>query len=144
VELVTVIVIIGAVGAMVVPRWFDNQVFEQRGYVEDLASAIRHSQRIAVASSCQVQVNITANGYSARQRAALNTCNTAGPWTQLVARQAGTGVIATAPSGVVTNPAATLVFEPDGSIPAGAPPVLTIGAFTLSIDAASGVVTVQP
>lgn len=144
VELITVIVIIAAVGAMAVPRFFDTRIYAERGHVEDLAAAIRHAQRIAVASACQVQVNITANGYSALQRAALATCNTAGPWTRAVVDQAGSSTAATAPHGVVTTPATTFVFDPDGSIAGGAPPVLTIGAFTLSVDAASGVVTVQP
>lgn len=144
VELVTVIVIIGAVGAMVIPRWFDNQVFEERGYIDDLAGAIRHSQRIALASGCEVQVTVTANGYSAMQRAVLNTCNTAGAWTQPVARQGGTPVASTAPNGVVTNPATTFVFAPDGSVNGAPPPVLSVGTFTLSVDAPSGVVVVLP
>jgi MSHA pilin protein MshC len=141
VELVTVIVILGAVGAIIAPRWFDNQVFEERGYVEDLASAIRHAQRIAIASSCQVQLTVSTNGYSAMQRAALNTCNTAGAWTQPVPRQDGTLLMATA--AVVTNPATTFVFERDGTMSAGAPAVLAVGAFTVTV-ADNCVVTVQP
>jgi MSHA pilin protein MshC len=144
VELVTVIVILGVVGSMAVPRWFDNQVFEERGYVNDLASAIRHAQRIAIASGCQVQLTVAANSYSAMQRApAGNTCDPAGAWTQAVPRQDGTSLSATAPAAVITNPAATFVFEPDGRIIAAAPPLLSIGAFTLSVDG-SGNVTVQP
>jgi MSHA pilin protein MshC len=143
VELVTVLVIIGTVGAMAIPRFFDNRVFEERGYVEDLASAVRHSQRIAIASSCQVQLTVSANGYSAMQRAALNTCNTAGAWTQPVPRQAGMALMAAAPAGVLTNPATTLVFERDGAVSAGAPAVLVIGTFTLTV-ADNGTVTVQP
>lgn len=144
VELITVLVIISAVGAMTLPRWFDNQVFEERGYIEDLASAIRHSQRIALASGCQVQVTVTANGYSAMQRPALNTCNSAGGFTQPVPRQAGTPVLAIAPNGVITNPTTIFIFERDGTITAGAPPTLTVGAFTLSVDPVGGRVTVQP
>jgi MSHA pilin protein MshC len=144
VELVTVIVILGVVGSMVVPRWFDNQVFEERGYVNDLASAIRHAQRIAIASSCQVQLTVVANGYSAMQRApAGNTCNPAGNWTQPVPRQDGTSLMATAPAAVITNPATTFVFEGDGTIAAGVPTVLGVGAFTLTVEG-SGIVTVQP
>src|SRR5262249_13116259 len=116
IELVAVIVILGVVGAMVLPRWFDNQVFEERGYVEDLAGAIRHSQRIALASGCEVQFTVSVSGYAAMQRPVLSTCNSVGAWTQPVPRQAGTPVIATAPTSVATNPATTFVFAPDGSI----------------------------
>lgn len=148
VELVTVIVILGAVGVMALPRLVDNQVFEQRGYIEELASTIRHAQRIALASSCQVQVTIGANGYSVMQRNVLNTCNTSGAFTQPVLRHDGSRVQSSAPTAVVTNPAATFVFERTGTI-TPTPPALTVGpftvaAFTLNIDAASGRVTVLP
>jgi MSHA pilin protein MshC len=56
VELVTVIVLVALLTAVAGPRFFDNQPFRERGYVDELASSLRYSQRVAIASGCNVQL----------------------------------------------------------------------------------------
>jgi MSHA pilin protein MshC len=81
VELVTVIVILGILAAMAAPRFFDVGVFEERGFYEEFASALRYAQKIAVGSGCPVRVNITASSYDLKQQAASgNRCDPALRW----------------------------------------------------------------
>jgi MSHA pilin protein MshC len=42
VELVTVIVILGVLGAIAGPRFFGTRVFSERGYADEVASAMRY------------------------------------------------------------------------------------------------------
>jgi MSHA pilin protein MshC len=146
IELVTTIVIVGILSAVAVPRMFDNQAFSERGYIDEVASALRYSQKIAIASQCEVSVVIdAAGGYTATQRDILNNCIfKAGPWTQQVSRSDGSNVSGTAPPDVFLTPAATIIFDEKGVVSSGNPPVFTVGPFTMSITQASGLVTVVP
>ena len=58
VELITVVVILGILAAFAVPRFFDAQVFEERGFYEEVAAVLRYGQKIAVGSGCPVRVTI--------------------------------------------------------------------------------------
>ena len=144
VELVTTIVIVGILGAAGIPKLFDYQAISERGYVDEVASAIRYAQKIAIASRCEVSVTIVAGGYVANQRDTFNTCNSAAsPWTTAVRRSDGSTLSGTAPDQVVMAPAATLIFDRDGQLGVN-PPLFTADIFSLSVDRISGAVTVLP
>ncbi len=49
VELVTVMVIIGILAAVVMPRFFDNSVFQNRGAADQVKAALRYGQKVAIA-----------------------------------------------------------------------------------------------
>ena len=53
-----VIVITGILAAVVGPRFFDRQVFDERLFFEESLSAARYAQKLAVASGCPVRVQI--------------------------------------------------------------------------------------
>lgn len=145
VELIACIVIIGILAAVAGPKFFDNTPFSQRGYVDEVASAIRYANSVAVGSGCDVSITLTATSYQALQRAKSgNTCATAGGWTTAVKWSDGQSTVSgTAPSSVTLSPATQIVFNARGNVIGGASPVLTIGAHTVSVDAISGLVTVQ-
>jgi MSHA pilin protein MshC len=140
VELVVVIVIIGIVAAFAVPRFFDNQTFSQRGYYEELAAALKYSQKLAVASGCPVRVVIDATGYSARQQAAqAGTCNLADTtWPTHVALADGQVLAGSTPAGVTVSPAVTVTFNGLGTTNLGANQNISVGPFALTVNAASG------
>lgn len=69
VEMVLVIVIIGIVSAVVGPRFFDRQVFNERVFFEESLAAVRYGQKLALASGCLTQVNLDTNGYYLLQAA---------------------------------------------------------------------------
>lgn len=145
IELIACIVIIGILGAIAGPKFFDNTPLSQRGYVDEVASAIRYANSVAVGSGCDVFITLTSTTYQASQRAvAGNTCATSGGWSTPVQWNDGSGMVSgTAPSGVTLNPVTQIVFNAQGNITSGTSATLTIGAHTISVDAVSGLVTVQ-
>lgn len=141
IELVTTLVIIGVLSAVAIPRMFDNDTFNERGYTDEVASALRYAQRIAIATLCPVRVTINAANYTAAQQ---NGCNSANPWNTVIRRADGTNLAGVPPPGVVLAPATTVItIDAAGGIAADA--TLTIGtAFSINIDAANDTVMVLP
>jgi MSHA pilin protein MshC len=140
VELVTVIVIIGILAAFAVPRFFDAQVFEERGFYEEVAASLRYGQKIAVGSGCPVRVTITAGGYDLKQQTvAGNRCDPAGTWAVPVMLPTGQTVAGTAPAGITLGPA---IYQLDGlgQTDLGGDLTVTVGALSMTVQAASGYV----
>jgi MSHA pilin protein MshC len=144
VELVTVIVILGILAAAAVPRFFDLDVFEERGFYEELASALRYAQKIAVGSGCSVRVNITASTYDLKQQAASgNRCNEAdNTWPVQVLLPDGQDAASSAPAGITLAPATTYELDGLGQTNLGGDLTVTVGARTLTVQAESGYVLI--
>jgi len=142
VELVVVIVILGIVAAFAAPRFFDDRAFLTRGYYDELAAALKYSQKLAVSSGCPVRVTIGATGYEARQQAVQGgTCNAAdGTWGTAVTLADGQALAGNVPAGVAVAPPVTLTYDALGRTDLGADRAVTVGPFTLTIRAESGFV----
>lgn len=69
VELVLVIVVIGILAAVVGPRFFDRQTFDDRLYAEEVRAALRHAQKLALAGGCRIRFALDASGYSVQRDA---------------------------------------------------------------------------
>jgi MSHA pilin protein MshC len=135
VELVVVIVILGIVAAFAAPRFFNNTTFVTRGYYEELASALKYAQKLAVASGCPVRVTVAAGSYVARQQAvSAGTCNPAdATYPTAVALADGQTLAGTAPSGVTASPAVTVTFDALGRSSLAADQAIAVGPFTLTV-----------
>ena len=62
-----VIVLIGILAAVMGPRLADRRAFDTRGFHDELFSALRFAQKLAIATQCEVGVDINsglANGYA--------------------------------------------------------------------------------
>jgi prepilin-type N-terminal cleavage/methylation domain-containing protein len=144
IELVTCLIIVAILGAVIAPKMFSYQPFQERGYADEVAAALHYTQVVAVSSGCDASITINAAGYQALQRAALgNTCAAGGGWVTPILRVDGGTLSGSPPSGVGTAPAHQFVFDATGRVINGAPPALGIGSFTLTVDAGSGLVNVQ-
>jgi MSHA pilin protein MshC len=129
VELIAVIVIVALIAAVSGPRFFDINVFQQRGFFDETLSSIRYAQKYAVATGCAVQVAVAGNSYTLTQvpTAAFNPndpapCNTP-PYTGGVSdpTNAGNNFTRTAPTNMtLTSIPATFVFCPRGDTSTGA------------------------
>lgn len=142
VELVLVIVILATIGVLAGPRFFNNTAFDERGYYDELASALRYAQKVAVASGCRVAVDITANSYSLAQQAPLaGHCDPADASFPVAVRlSTGDVMSGSAPAGITAAPPMTIVYDPLGRTNLGADQNITIGARTMTVQADSGLV----
>jgi MSHA pilin protein MshC len=142
VELVVVIVILGILSAVAMPRFFDNRVFDERGFYEELVAVLKFAQKQAVASGCPVRVQLDAAGYSARQQQiSAGRCDPAdSSWSTPVVLADGEALAGTVPNGVAVAPSVMLIFDALGRTNLGADQAITVGAFALTIQADSGYV----
>ena len=111
VELIVIILLLGILSAVAIPRFFDLRVFQQRGFFDETVSAVRYAQKLAVGSGCDVQVTLGSAGYSLRQR---SSCDTTSAFTLVVPHPSKGSAFAAAPPAGVSLSAATIVFTPLG------------------------------
>jgi MSHA pilin protein MshC len=144
IELITVMVILGILGAIAGPKFFDTQPYLQRGYADEISAALLYARQTAVGSGCDVLVTIDPTGYRARQHAALGThCAAAGAWPTAVSRNDGTSLSGQPPSGIAIGSTTQFIFNGQGGLTNGAQPPLAIGPYAVTVDATSGWVQVQ-
>ncbi len=64
-ELVVVIMVLGALAVVALPRFADQTDFTVQGTVDQAASALRYAQKAAIAARSDVLVTFGANGFTA-------------------------------------------------------------------------------
>ena len=136
VELIVVLVILGLLSVYAVPRFFDAQSFNQRGFYNETLNAVRYAQQYAVATNCDVQVNLTTNGYSLKHPTV--NCNTA-DFDQDVPHPARIGnAFSGTDTGVTVSPATTFSFNALGVPSFGSNLAITVGGISFTVHADTG------
>ena len=145
VEVLLVVVILGILGTVAGPRFFDNDVFDERAYYDELVGTLRYAQRTAIASGCPVRVDVGVTSYALAQQApSAGHCDIADASFPVSVRlPTGETMSGTAPSGVTTAPTTTFIYSALGRTSLGANQALTVGSRTLTIQAESGFVVAQ-
>jgi len=64
IELILMLVILGILSAVALPRFFNTATFENRGFYTEVINAVRYAQQYAVATNCETQISFTANTYT--------------------------------------------------------------------------------
>lgn len=103
IEFVSVLVILGVLSAVALPRFADTDVFASRGFFEESLSAVRYAHKLALASGCSVRVDFDASAdrYALSRFTAGGDCNQPSAPTVAVLRPGGGGAFAAvAPNGV--------------------------------------------
>ena len=149
IELIVVIILMAILAATAAPRFFDQNAFEGPAFAQELASAARYAQKLAVANGCPVRLVVTANSYALKRP---NTfCDTTFATPADAAHPAGLTFPVNAPNGVAITGQTfpfTVQFNPRG-IPTDTSNValatvnLTVSGRTVVITAGSGYVEVQ-
>jgi len=75
VELITVIVLMGILGAIGASRFFDNTVFESRAYADQVKSLIRYAQKLAISRNQEVFVRADGNSFAVCTQSACAAAN---------------------------------------------------------------------
>ncbi len=140
-ELVVVLVILGVLAVIVLPRLTEGS-FRSAAFAEQVSAAFRYAQRLAVATGCEieVQVNSGSNDYAVRRRAdgSDTSCGTTGAFTLGITSPAGGGAFAaTATGGVTVSQGLTLRFNAQG-LPTPNGGTVIVGGRSIVIEADTG------
>ena len=142
VELVVVMVLMGILAANAMPQFFTASRFEEMGFADATAAAIRHARKLAVVSGCDTRVQVS-GGYALWQRA--TDCDN-GAFTRVVARPGGGSWSETVPVGVTLGAldvyfdAAGRPHEHAGGSLLGSAQTLAIGARSITLEPLTGFV----
>lgn len=123
IELISVMVIVGILAAVAIPRLMDSNSFEARGAADQVTAALRYGQKVAIAQQRNISVKISSAGGS--------NCS---------AVLAGTVVNCVITNSVTVAPV-TVVFNPLGQpVPSNVPVTVTVGTTTIHVEAETGYV----
>lgn len=129
VELVMVIAITAVLSFVAVPKFFNNSSFQERAFYDDVLSALRYAQKLAVATNCNIQVVIASNQYSVKRPGASDRslCKSVSASDYTIAvLQPGTGAAYTGSQTGLGLTTTTLYFSALGTASSSA--VITVGA----------------
>jgi len=140
VELILVIVIIGILAAVVGPRFFDRQVFDDRLYAEEVRAGLRHAQKLALAGGCRIRFSLDGSGYQLLRDADCDSATTDFTAAALDPATGQTPYAGTAPAGIGLTPAAgfSVIFDSLGR--ADQAINASVGGHALSVEAGTGLV----
>lgn len=138
-ELIVVIVIAGILAAVVLPRWQGETGFEERGFRDEVMSALRYAQKAAVASHRRVCVTFTTTTLSAK----MDTTFGAGDCAVTLIGPSGNALAVTASGSAQFSGGApaSIIFDPLGR--PGSATTLTVQNLTslpITIEAETGYV----
>ena len=77
IELIVVMVIIGILAVAAIPRFFDRQTFDSRGFNDETLAALRYAQKVAIAQRRTVCVTFSSTSATLTMAsvAGSTTCN---------------------------------------------------------------------
>lgn len=146
-ELIAVLIMLSAIAVVALGRLDSTGGFAARAFAQDVRAALRFAQKFAVASGCQVQVNIVdaSDSYDLQLRAdalgaAVNCLGASGVFAGNPLRnpQTGAAFAATAPAGVDVGGSLSVVFDAGGRSAAGG--AVNIGGDAVSVVAPLGLI----
>lgn len=131
IELIMVIVIVGILAIYVAPRFYDFNVFQSRGFADQVQASLRYAQKIAIAQHRNVCVAFTSSSVT------LNIASISGASSacdmDLISPTGSASYVINAPAGItfVATPA-DFRFDALGK-PTNAPQTITISGAANSI-----------
>ncbi len=140
-ELVIVIVILGVLAVVALPRIGEGS-FRSAAFAEQVATAFRYAQRLAVATGCDIQVDVSTatNSYRVRRRAdgTDTSCGSTGGFTLDVPNPGGSGAFAgTATAGVTVTQGVVITFNAQG-LPSPNGGTAVVGGRSIIVEADTG------
>lgn len=127
VELVVVILLIGIIGFVAGPRFVKTDVFAERRAADEILSALRFTQQMAMARGGGIRLVLTSNSYTVEETdgTALQSPDRSGAYSKNL------------PNGVTAS-AITLAFDGLGQPVPNADVNITIGSLSITVEADTG------
>jgi MSHA pilin protein MshC len=129
IELVTVLIIVGILAVVAIPRFANRATFDTQGFTDQASAALRFAQKAAVAARRSVCVTVTANSITLTRAAAVPPSVACGAALQIPGAPAN---VLLAPTGVTLSPVVfnfTALGQASAAVAVsvtGDPPVRTI------------------
>lgn len=135
VELVVILVIVGILAVVVIPRFTGSTAFDARGFHDQFTTDLRYAQTVAVATQCPVTVSVTAGSPGSYAATIPSGVNCGGGATALLGAD-GTPLTAASAGGVTLGGSGSVLFNGDGTA--------TAASFSVSGAGFSGSIAVIP
>ncbi len=126
VELIVVILITGILAVSVAPRFFGTRSYEDRKAVDELLTALRHTQQMAMTRGGNIQLVLTTNGFTVQMSNG----------TQLRSPDGRIPYSRSFPTAVTINPTATITYDRLGRPDAGY--VISVGSQQVTVEQETG------
>ena len=134
IELVVVMLLMGLLAAIAVPRMSDRTALQERGVQDQLRSLLRSARQVAVTQEREVCV-LLAPGSARAVYVAAGNCSVANP----LAGHGGEAALALQlPPQLGLGGATQVRFNPRGQLVPAADRVITLGAQTLTVSRETG------
>lgn len=130
VELITTVLLVGAVAAIAAPRFADPGPFRTRAFFDDTLTATRYAHQVAIASGCATRIAFS-GGYNA-----FIDCG--GGEVALTRPGAATAVSATAPAGVTVTTTSFSFDRIGRAAIGGGGATVSVGPHAFTVDAETG------
>ncbi len=130
VELITVILIVSILSVVGASKFLGNSTFKDSQVHQELLSAFRFAQKIAIASQCPITISLTSNSY---QLSYSSPCsgNVKHPADQNAFSKTGLPV-------VITSSSNTFSYDAAGNMTPATGGVINIGRFSITLEAVTG------
>jgi MSHA pilin protein MshC len=132
IELITVMILVGILAAVAIPRFADRSDFQARGFADETKSLLRYAQKSAIAQHRNVCVALNPGGVTLTidtNTPADGSCD--GPLTLPSVPRGGSGL---------TPSVASFKFQPLGDTDTAANITMTIAGTTITVDYRTGYV----
>lgn len=146
VELILILILLGILAVVAVPRFFDRKTYDTRAYFDQAEALLRYAQKAAIAENRPIYVRldgssialcydsgctstvIAAAGNNSGSATTKSACQVGGSYQAAWACEAP-------PSGVTVSSASTFYFSPLGKpyLPADTPPTSSFTQLAISI-----------
>jgi len=126
VELIVVILIVGILSISIAPRFFGVSSYEDRKAADELSTAFRHTQQLAMNRGGNVQLILTASNFTVQLADGTALQSPAGAKPYQI----------NFPPNVAISPAVTITYDRLGRPSAGA--TITLGSQTVTVEQETG------
>lgn len=130
IELVVVILLIGIISFVAAPRFFNSSVIMERSAADEIISALRFTQQMAMSRGGGIELSTTANSYNVKYTAS-------GTFLKSPDRTGDYNKTLSLPSGVSIS-VVTIAFTGLGEPSPNVDTTITIGSYTITVEAETG------